>query len=106
MQQLAAQTPARTRLLFRGDSGFFVRELMDWLDQNGHGYLIKVKLKGLSALLDKQSWHKSQAGQGSSEAVSLMEGNSLIKRRAAELIRILQNPAGMPFWTKAQGLGP
>jgi hypothetical protein len=57
MQQLAAQMPPRMRLLFRGDSGFFAGDLMDWLDRNGHGYLIKVKLKGLSALLDQQDWH-------------------------------------------------
>ena len=31
---------------FRGRLGIFCWELMDWLDQNGHGYLIKVKLKG------------------------------------------------------------
>lgn len=58
MRQLAAEMPPRMRLIFRGDSGFFVGELMDWLDQNGHGYLIKVKLKGLAALLDQQKWQK------------------------------------------------
>ncbi|ARU54317.1 IS1380 family transposase [Oleiphilus messinensis] len=58
MQQLSAQMPPRMRLLFRGDSGFFVGELMDWLDQARHGYLIKVKLKGLAALLDKQAWQR------------------------------------------------
>jgi hypothetical protein len=56
MKQLAVYMPPRMRMLFRGDAGFFVGELMDWLDQGGHGYLIKVKLKGLRALLDKQNW--------------------------------------------------
>jgi len=64
MQQLATQMPSRMRLLFRGDSGFFVGELMDWLDQNGHGYLIKVKLKGLTALLDKQMWQRAPDHSG------------------------------------------
>lgn len=31
---------------------------MDWLGQESHGYLIKVKLKGLTALLDKQAWQR------------------------------------------------
>jgi hypothetical protein len=56
MKQLAVQMPPGMRILFRGDSGFFTGELMDWLDQNSHGYLIKVKLKGLVPLLDKQCW--------------------------------------------------
>jgi hypothetical protein len=56
MKQLAIQMPPKMRILFRGDSGFFVGELMDWPDQMGHGYLIKVKLKGLASLLDKQDW--------------------------------------------------
>ena len=46
MRQLLAQLPNRTRILFRGDSGFFVGDLLDFLDERGHGYLIKVKLKG------------------------------------------------------------
>ena len=58
MKQLAVQMPPKMRILFRGDSGFFVGELMDWLDQARHGYLIKVKLKGLTPLLDKQSWQE------------------------------------------------
>lgn len=56
MKQLVVQMPPRMRMLFRGDSGFFSGELMDWLEQGGYGYLIKVKLKGLNALLDKQTW--------------------------------------------------
>ena len=56
MQQLVVNLPQQMRIVFRGDSGYFVGELLDWLDANGHGYLIKVKLKGLASLLDKQSW--------------------------------------------------
>lgn len=55
-KQLLAHLPKRTRILFRGDSGFFVGALLDLLDQGGHGYLIKVKLKGLVGLLTKQHW--------------------------------------------------
>jgi len=55
-KQLLAHLPNRTRILFRGDSGFFVGALLDLLDQGGHGYLIKVKLKGLKKLLSTQQW--------------------------------------------------
>ena len=55
MKQLLSFMPAH-RLIFRGDSGFFVGALMDLLDLHGHGYLIKVKLKGLAKLLLKQHW--------------------------------------------------
>ena len=55
-KQLLAHLPKETRILFRGDSGFFVGALLDLLDQCGHGYLIKVKLKGLVSLLIRQQW--------------------------------------------------
>jgi len=56
MQQLAAHLPKRTRLIFRGDAGYFVGALLDWLDARGDGYLIKVKLKGLVGLLEAKQW--------------------------------------------------
>lgn len=55
-RQLLAHLPKKTRILFRGDSGFFVGVLLDLLDLRGHGYLIKVKLKGLTQLLVGQKW--------------------------------------------------
>jgi hypothetical protein len=57
MRQLVIHMPQQMRIVFRGDSGYFVGELLAWLDTKGHGYLIKVKLKGLSVLLDQQIWH-------------------------------------------------
>lgn len=56
MKQLLAHMPDRVRLVFRGDSGFFAGALMALLDSLGHGYLIKVKLKGLVSLMEKQDW--------------------------------------------------
>jgi hypothetical protein len=61
-KQLLAHLPRHTRILFRGDSGFFVGALLDLLDDGGHGYLIKVKLKGLKELLYGQHW-EPVAGQ-------------------------------------------
>ncbi len=42
-------------IIFRGDSGYFVSNLLELLDTRGHGYLIKVKLKNLIPLLTEQS---------------------------------------------------
>ena len=56
MKQLLAQLDGNQRIIFRGDSGFFVGELMDHLDSLGHGYLIKVKMKNLVNLLVQQVW--------------------------------------------------
>ena len=44
------------RIIVRADSGYFVGALLDLLDTYGHGYLIKVKLKNLVALLTQQHW--------------------------------------------------
>jgi len=56
MKQLLAQLPASQRIIFRGDSGYFVGALLDYLDGLGHGYLVKVKLKNLVPLLSGQQW--------------------------------------------------
>lgn len=64
MKQLLAQLPENQRILFRGDSGFFVGMLLDFLDQLGHGYLIKVKLKNLVPLLSRQKWQAIEGKPG------------------------------------------
>lgn len=56
MKQLLAQLHGHMRIIFRADSGFFVGDLLELLDQQGHGYLIKVKMKHLEALLSRQCW--------------------------------------------------
>nr|VFJ65813.1 MAG: Transposase DDE domain group 1 [Candidatus Kentron sp. DK] len=56
MKQLLAHLPNRVRIVFRGDSGFFVGSLLALLESKGHGYLIKVKLRNLAELMGKQTW--------------------------------------------------
>jgi hypothetical protein len=55
VQQIQSKMPGK-RLIVRGDSGFFSGELLDLLDENNNGYLIKVKLKNLDTVLEKQNW--------------------------------------------------
>lgn len=64
IRQLLAHLPNRTRILFRGDSGYFVGALFDLLDTLGHGYLVKVKLKGLAKLLSGQQWEPVPGQKG------------------------------------------
>jgi hypothetical protein len=56
IKQLLAHLPNRMRIIVRADSGYFVGALLDLLESRGHGYLIKVKLKNLVALLSQQQW--------------------------------------------------
>lgn len=56
MKQLLSHIPNRVRVVFRGDSGFFVGALLELLERLGHGYLIKVKLRNLVAILEQQEW--------------------------------------------------
>ena len=56
MQQLCEHLPSKRRVMFRGDSGYFQGALLNFLEQRGFGFLIKVKLKGLTALLIRQAW--------------------------------------------------
>ena len=62
VRQLLAHLPNRMRIIIRADSGYFVGALLDLLESYGHGYLIKVKLKNLRAVLTRQQW-TALAGQ-------------------------------------------
>ena len=69
VKQLLAHLPNRMRIIVRADSGYFVGALLDWLDAQGHGYLIKVKLRNLVGLLSQQHW-TAIAGQADWEHCS------------------------------------
>ena len=56
VKQLLIHLSNKTRFIIRADSGYFVGALLDFLDAHKHGYLIKVKLKNLIALLTGQQW--------------------------------------------------
>ncbi len=57
LKQVKASLPRTIKsVFFRADSGFFSGELLDLLEAFGWDYLIKVKLKNLKKLLEKQQW--------------------------------------------------
>ena len=55
-QTLAILPDKVGQIFFRADSGFFNGALFDLLEEKGHEYLVKVKLKNLSDLLKKLHW--------------------------------------------------
>jgi hypothetical protein len=68
MLQTLSVLPSKVKqIFFRADSGFFNGALFDLLEEKGHQYLVKVKLKNLTDLLKKQSWEKT------SQRVSISE---------------------------------
>ncbi len=64
MKHLVAHLPHRLRVIFRADSGFFSGDLLDFLESRGFGYLVKVKMKKLRQLLEKQKWTSVQGQPG------------------------------------------
>jgi len=57
MKQTIAMLPSSVKkIFFRADSGFFNGALFDFLENFGHEYLVKVKLKNLEDILVRQTW--------------------------------------------------
>lgn len=64
MKQLLANLSPTQRICFRGDSGFFVGELFDYLEAKNNGYLVKVKLSNLNSILIQQKWQAIKGKKG------------------------------------------
>lgn len=56
MKECMARIKKGVKVIVRADSGFFDGSLLDYLESTCSGYLIKVKLKNLNALLERQIW--------------------------------------------------
>ncbi len=57
IEDIAMVIPSTTqKIFFRADSGFFSGNLFSLLESKGWDYLIKVKLKNLKNILNKQEW--------------------------------------------------
>jgi hypothetical protein len=93
MKQLLAQLPDYQRIVFRADSGFFVGALMDLLGLGGHGYLIKVKLKGLAQLLAQQHWTPIRCQPGWEQCEFQYQANGWRHPRLFVAVRCRQESA-------------
>ena len=59
MQECFSRLPRRVwKIIVRADSAFFQGNLLDYLEEQGASYMIKVKLKGLAKLLGSKKWRK------------------------------------------------
>lgn len=57
LQEVKASLPNTVdKVFFRADSGFFSGDLFDLLEDYNWDYLVKVKLKNLKKLLERQEW--------------------------------------------------
>jgi len=52
------------KIVVRADSAFFNGDLLDFLESNSIEYLIKVKMRGLKEILEKQVWQKVKNMEG------------------------------------------
>ncbi|QII09630.1 transposase [Candidatus Kuenenia stuttgartiensis] len=68
MKECMAYMNKGVRVVFRGDSGFFTGELLEYLESILAGYLIKVKLKNLEGLLEGQKWNEVKGEPGWEQA--------------------------------------
>jgi hypothetical protein len=59
MKECFSRLPKRVwKIAVRADSAFFQGELLDYLEEKGALYMIKVKLRGLETLLKSKEWRK------------------------------------------------
>jgi len=59
MKECYARLPKQVgHIEVRGDSAFFIGALFDYLEEKFSSYIVKVKLKGLVQLLERQIWSK------------------------------------------------
>lgn len=64
MAQLTVQLPAAEKFYFRADSGYFSNDLLSFLEDDDYGYLIKVKMKNLTSMLENQDWSDIENQEG------------------------------------------
>ncbi len=88
MKECFAKIPKRVWKVFvRADSAFFSGELLELLEESHCGYTIKVKMKGLTALLEGQKWKKIRSQPGFESAEFEYKCKSWSKSRRFAAVR-------------------
>ena len=88
MQQLTANLPKNEKFYFRADSGYFSESLLVFLEDNNYDFLIKVKIKNLTTLLEKQEWSKIEKKNGWEEATFSYKCSTWDKERTFKAVRL------------------
>ena len=91
-----------TKVFFRADSGFFNGALFDLLESFNWDYLVKVKLKNLKQLLEKQSWEVIDKKKGIEICEFAYKANSWSKTRKLKAIRTIKEYTEVVFFDKLQ----
>ncbi|HOA81970.1 MAG TPA: IS1380 family transposase [Defluviitaleaceae bacterium] len=78
-----------TSVFLRADSGFFNGALFDLLEQKGHTYLVKVKLKNLKDLLKQQSWSTLPCNANMSVSKFEYKAKSWTTTRTLHAVRVI-----------------
>ena len=90
MKECFAKLPKRVWKVFvRADSAFFDGALLDLLESKSCQYLIKVNLRGLTTLLEKQSWRKIAGRPGYESATFEYKCSGWSKSRTFVAVRLL-----------------
>jgi hypothetical protein len=88
-QTKALLPPNVRRVFFRADSGFFNGALFDLLESFRWTYLVKVKLKNLKQLLERQAWQTLPDNPAIAICEFSYQGKSWPQPRTLKAIRIV-----------------
>ena len=86
LKQLVAQLDSIDFLL-RADSGYFDEKILEWIESQKQKYLIKVKLRNLTSILELQEWTSIEGKSGWEEARFQYKCKSWKKERSFVAIR-------------------
>jgi hypothetical protein len=85
-------------IFFRGDSGFFNGALFDLLEEYGWSYLVKVKLKNLKELLERQQWQQVPGKKNIWICEFNYKGKGWKKSRTIKAIRTVKRYVKIDFF--------
>jgi len=77
------------KVFVRADSAFFNGDFFDLLESNGAVYLVKVKMRGLTGLLEGMKWKKAKFSKGFETTEFWHKCNGWQKPRRFVAVRIL-----------------
>jgi len=88
MEKLVPHLPKASRMVFRADSGYFGGALLEWLEGNNSGYLVKARMRGMTDMLSQREDWKAVAGHaGWQETVFEYECANWSKKRRFVALR-------------------
>ena len=103
IRQTAVVLPAQIKdVFFRADSGFFNGSLFDLLESFHWTYLVKVKLKNLKQLLEKQNWQTLADNPNIAICEFVYKAKKWKRERTLKAIRTISDWIEVEFMGKKQ----